>query len=148
MSFTHVEGFTEPAPQTVTVVAGATTTVNGVFTARGSLRVVTSPAVASQISVDGVPRNDWGLWTDFPTGSHQVCFGAVAGFTPPACQNVTVNAGALTTVTGTFTTNANAPGAPGVGLLRVTTSPAVPAQILVDGVVADSWGLTWASAIA
>ena len=29
------------------------------------------------------------------------------------------------------------------GLLRVTSSPAVPTQILVDGQIADSWGLTW-----
>ncbi len=144
VSFTHVEGWTEPAPQTVTITAGATTVVAGTFTQRGSLRVLTSPAVPGTVSVDGTPRNDWGLWTDIPVGSHQVCFAAVQGFNPPACQNgVSVTAGNLTTVTGTYTVNAAAPGASGVGLLRVTTSPALPAQILVDGVLRDSWGLTW-----
>src|SRR5207245_9655473 len=29
------------------------------------------------------------------------------------------------------------------GLLRVTTNPAIPGNILVDGVPADDWGLTW-----
>ncbi len=144
VSFTHVEGWTEPAPQTVTVTAGATTTVTGTFTQRGSLRVLTSPAVPGTVSVDGVPRNDWGMWTDIATGTHSVCFGAVPGFDPPACQNsVSVTVGSLTTVTGTYTVNAAAAGPTGVGLLRVTTSPALPSQILVDGVLRDSWGLTW-----
>ncbi len=143
VSFTHVEGWTEPAPQTVTVTAGATTVVTGTFTQRGSLRVLTSPAVPGTVSVDGTPRDDWGIWTDIGTGSHQVCFGKVQGFNPPACQAAVVSAGLLTTVTGTYTVNAAAPGATGVGLLRVTTSPAVPAQILVDGVLRDSWGLAW-----
>jgi Ni,Fe-hydrogenase III small subunit len=143
VSFTHVEGWTEPAPQQVTVTAGATTTVNGVFTQRGSLRVTTNPAVPSTISVGGVPRNEWGMWTDLPTGSHQVCFGPVAGFAPPPCQTVNVTAGNLTTVTGNFTASAGAPGPSGTGDLRVTTSPPLPSQILVDGVPRDSWGLTW-----
>ena len=114
--FSHIEGYTEPADQVVSVTAGNTTTVTGSFTQRGSLRVITSPAVAGTVSVDGVPRNDWGMWTDVPTGAHQVCFGPVAGYNPPACQNITVNAGSLTTVTGTYTANPSAPGATGRGL--------------------------------
>jgi hypothetical protein len=100
--FSHIEGYTEPADQVVSVTAGNTTTVTGSFTQRGSLRVITSPAVAGTVSVDGVPRNDWGMWTDVPTGAHQVCFGDVPSKTTPACQNVTVNAGSLTTVTGLY----------------------------------------------
>jgi hypothetical protein len=100
--FSHVEGWTEPADQVAVVTAGATTTVTGAFTQRGSLRVVTSPALAGQVSVDGVPRNDWGMWTDIPAGSHSVCFGPVAGYTPPACQTPTLSAGSLTTVTGGY----------------------------------------------
>jgi hypothetical protein len=103
VSFSHIEGWTEPAPQTVTVTAGATTTVVGTFAQRGTLRVMTSPAVAATISVDGSPRNAWGMWTDLPIGSHQVCFGPVAGYTAPACQDVTLTAGSQTTVTGTYT---------------------------------------------
>jgi hypothetical protein len=101
--FTHVEGYTEPDPQTVNVTTGNTTTVDGTFTQRGTLRVTTSPAVAGTISVDGIPRNDWGVWTDLPTGGHQVCFGAVEGYTAPPCQNITLTAGQQTTVNGTYT---------------------------------------------
>lgn len=135
--------YVTPPCQTVTVTAGNTTTVTGTFVPRGYLRVTTSPAVASAISVDGIPRNNWGLWTDFPAGSHTVCFGAVAGFTPPPCQDVDVVAGTTTEITGTYTTTPAAPAATGVGFLRVTTSPAVPSQITVDGNIADTWGLNW-----
>jgi hypothetical protein len=103
VSFTHVEGYTEPAPQPVTVRGGASTKVTGSFTQRGSLRVTTSPAVAGTILVDGIPRNDWGMWTDIEVGSHTVCFGSAPGFAnPPACQTVTVSAGIETDVTGTY----------------------------------------------
>jgi hypothetical protein len=144
VSFTHVEGWTEPAPQTVNVMVGQTTTVQGNFVQRGSLRVITSPAVPATITVDGVPRDDWGMWTDLPTGSHSVCFGPVQGFNPPACQNnVMVIAGNLTTVTGTYTANAAAPGPSNVGELRVTSSPSLPTQILVNGTPRDTFGLNW-----
>jgi hypothetical protein len=101
--FSHVSGYTDPACATVSVTAGATTTVTGTFTQRGTLRVLTSPAVAGTISVDGTPRNAWGMWTDLPVGLHSVCFGPVAGYTAPACQNTTLTAGATNTVTGTYT---------------------------------------------
>jgi Glycosyl hydrolases family 18 len=143
VSFTHVEGFTEPAAQQVTVTGGQTTVVQGDFTQRGELRVLTNPAVPGAISVDGTTRDDWGVFTDLPTGSHQVCFGPVAGFTPPACQTATLTAGQQTTVTGNYISDAQAPGPQGTGQLRVTTNPALPSQILVNGVPMDSWGLTW-----
>ena len=140
--FSSVEGYTTPSCQTVNVLAGQTTTVTGTFAARGYLRVVTSPAVNSLITVDGIPRNNWAMWTDIAVGSHQVCFGAVAGYTPPACQSVNLAAGTNPTVTGTFTPSA-ATGPTGLGFLRVTSSPARPTQITVDGVIADTWGLQW-----
>jgi len=141
--FGDVQGFTTPACHQVTVAEGATTTVQGAFTQRGYLQVTTSPPSPSQISVDGVPRDNWGLFTDLPVGSHQVCFGAVAGADPPACRTVTVTAGTTTSTTGVFTANSGAPGLTGVGMLRVTTSPARPSQIVVDGIPRNTWGLTW-----
>jgi hypothetical protein len=141
--FGAVEGYTTPACQTVAVSNSATTTVNGSFVQRGFLHVFTSPALPSTISVDGIPRDDWGVFTDLPTGSHQVCFGLVKDFTPPACQTAIVTAGATTSITGTFTSSPGASGQTNVGLLRVATSPAVASQITVDGNIADSWGLNW-----
>jgi alpha-tubulin suppressor-like RCC1 family protein len=146
--FAHVDGWTEPPCQNVTVDNGATTSVTGTFTQRGELRVMTLPAVNSQISVDGNPTNEFGVWTDIPTGSHTVCFGAVVGFNPPGCQTATVTAGTQTTISGIFTPNPLALGQSGVGLLHVATSPAVPAQITITPsgggpYIADSWGLNW-----
>ncbi|MEE9297663.1 MAG: M15 family metallopeptidase [Acidimicrobiia bacterium] len=143
VSFSDVEGFTTPAAQTVAVGEGATTTVTGSFTERGFLRVFTDPAVPGTITVDGIPRNDWGMWTDLPPGDHEVCFGDVADYTTPPCETATVIANATTNVTGTYVSSAGAPGAAGYGMLRATTNPPAPSQIIVDGVPRDSWGLNW-----
>ena len=129
-------------------VSGSLTSSGGTFQGPGtvtvaSVKVMTSPALPGQVSVDGTPRDDWGLFTDVPAGSHQVCFGAVPDYAAPSCQTVTVSAGQTTSVTGTYTASPGAAGLSGVGMVRVTTSPAVPSQISVDGVYADTWGLTW-----
>lgn len=141
--FGAMSRYTAPPCQQVNVVAGQTTTVVGNYQRRGNLRVMTSPAVPSTITIDGEPANDWGVWTDLDPGTYQVCFGAVANYTTPACQNAVVTSGGNTVVTGNFTASPGAPGPSAHGLLRVTTSPATGARILVNGNVADMWGLTW-----
>jgi hypothetical protein len=147
--FTHVEGWTEPPCQTVTVNGGATTTATGTFTQRGELHVFTSPPVASQVTLDGNPTDDWGMFTDVPVGAHMVCYGKVANFDPPPCRSITVTAGTLTTTTGTFTSHPGALRQSGVGLLRVAqVSSPVPTQISIQAragtpYIADSWGLNW-----
>lgn len=103
VSFSDVQGFTTPAPQMVTVLEGVTAEVTGVFTLNGFLRVITSPGVPGTISVGGVPRDDWGMWTDLLPATYEVCFGDVAGFTAPPCRLVTVVAGSLATVIATYT---------------------------------------------
>ncbi|MEZ5176822.1 MAG: hypothetical protein R2746_00670 [Acidimicrobiales bacterium] len=100
--FTHVEGYTEPGCQDVNVTAGATTTVTGTFTQRGFLRVLTSPALPGTITINGLPANDWGLYTDLPVGTYNICWGFVAGHFIPACQQATISAGQTTTKTGTY----------------------------------------------
>ena len=145
VSFGGLNGWTTPASQTVTTTSGATTTVTGNYAALGFLRVITNPAVASTISVNGVPRDDWGMWTALAPGAYTVHFGLVAGYTPPADMSATVTAGTTTTITGNFVSNSGATGPDPTtyGLLRVTTNPATAAQILVNGVPRDDWGLAW-----
>jgi hypothetical protein len=142
VSFSDMPGFTAPTPQTVTVTAGETTAASGSFGEQGWLRVITDPAVPSTIYVDGIPRNDWGMWTDLPPGDHQVCFGDVEGFATPACQTANLAAGATAIVTGSFVAGSSDP-LPAYGMLRVTTDPPVPSQILIDGIPRDTWGLNW-----
>jgi hypothetical protein len=103
VEFGHVERWTAPDAQTVTVSEGAVTEVVGTFAQRGFLRVMTNPQVPATISVGGVPRNDWGMWTDLPPGTYQVCFGSAAGYFTPPCQTHTVTAGSTTSVTATYT---------------------------------------------
>jgi len=145
VSFGDLYGLGTPASQTVTTTAGATTEVVGAYVVHGSLRVTTQPAVPSTISVNGAPANDWGMWRAVPAGTYTVSFGQVAGYRPPADVTVTVGVGGFQHVNGVFTQDAAAPGPDPAtyGLLRVTTSPAVPSQILVDGTPRDEWGLTW-----
>ena len=140
--WTDVPVWVTPGCENIVVNDGAVTAVEGVFQQNGWLRVQTSPALPSTISVDGVPSDDFGIWVDITPGDHEVCWGAVANFTPPPCETVTVTAGATNTVVGTFTPSTDA-GPTGHGRLRVTTSPAVPAKIIVDGTVNDRWALSW-----
>ena len=65
------------------------------------------------MSVDGVERNDWGVWTDLPAGEYTVCFGPAPDYTPPECQTATVAAGGTTEITGTYTASGGAGGATG-----------------------------------
>lgn len=152
--FTGVPGYATPPCEVVAVAAGATTTVVGSFTRLAALQVTTDPAVPATITVrdvaagtPAVPMDDWGVRTHVTPGrAIEVCFGPVADHLPPPCEQVSgtsLVAGELTTVTGTYVPSLGEPGATGHGLLRVTTSPAVPAAISVDGVVRDDWGLDW-----
>lgn len=146
--FSDIPGFLTPPCQTVAVAGGATTLVEGVFTRLGLLQVKTEPAgLPATIFVDGLPRDEYGLYAFFETGQHQVCWGDVVGWTAPACQTVTVAAGAQMTVSGTFTSGSGPTGpAPALGpfgVLRVTTNPPVVSRISVDGVPRADWGLTF-----
>ena len=145
-----IVGFTTPACQTVTVIAGQTTVVTGVFAPQGLLQVGVSPAgLPSTVFVDGHIAEEYGLFSFIEPGAHQVCWGDVAGpWQAPACQTVTVTAGATAQVTGTFTPNASptqgpAPQLGPTGFLRVRTSPAVASRIVVDGIARADWALTW-----
>ena len=140
--FTDVPGFETPPCETINTTPAATTTVTGVFTPLASLQVQTSPPVPATISVDGVPMNEWGMWTDVVPGLREVCFGAVEGYTAPPCEQHNLVPGANPVVVGVYTIGSDA--APvGHGLLRVTTSPPVPSRIFVDGIRRDAWALTW-----
>lgn len=99
----------------------------------GLLRVKTSPPLPSQVVVDGVPRNDWGLdWVTVPVGHHQVCFTDVAGYGTPPCELVAVAEGATTALDGVFTE---------LGLLKVEVDPAgLAVDVLVDGLPANQYG--------
>jgi hypothetical protein len=98
-SNTTVNYLVDPIP----VYSGKVTEVRASFTQLGYLRVITDPAVAGTIYVDGVPVNDWGCWVPLAPGTYTVSFGDVPGYTKPGDQTVIVTAGTTVVVTGTYT---------------------------------------------
>jgi subtilisin family serine protease len=145
VSFGDVAGLASPPARTVMLLADETSVVEGEYVPLASLRITTDPAVPGTISIDGVPRNDWGIWTFLAAGTYAVSFGAVAGFDPPAAVSVTLGPGESRHVVGQYAVNPAAPGPdPSTfGLLRVTTDPPVASTILVDGIPRNDWGLEW-----
>src|SRR5256712_13557251 len=108
----------------------------------GSLGGTTTPAVVSTISVNGVPRDDWGMWTAFAPGTYTVHFGLVSGYNPRADQTAIVTAGAVKPNTGAFTSNPTEPGTdpPTLGFLCRTPKPPTAWEILVYAAAADDLG--------
>jgi len=107
---------TNQANWTAQVINGAQTSNLGHFTVNapsapptttGSLVVNLSPAGAvssgAQWQVDGTGYNSSGQVVGYLTsGSHTVSFKPISGYTTPANQNVTINANAQTTASGTY----------------------------------------------
>ncbi|MGQ0796428.1 MAG: PKD domain-containing protein [Methanobacteriota archaeon] len=142
VTFGRVFGADPPGPRTVAVVAGQLTTTTGVFTLNpsapgpnttglGYLAAFGSPAVPTQIAVDGIPRNDWSVRLLIDQGPHTVSFTDVPGYTTPPPISVTVAAGDQT-ARADFVAH---------GALHVATSPALPATVFVDGVPRNDWAL-------
>ena len=92
--FTDVPGYITPACESIVIVDGVTTTVSGDFERKGSLRATTSPPANVVISVDGVPRNNWGLLTTVPAGTYTVC----AEYADQVCDQAVIVEGLQTAV--------------------------------------------------
>ncbi len=103
ISWTDSPGLATPTPVVANVVAGQTTNVNGEFKAEGFLRVTQGvPSVPGTVFVNGIPRNDWGMWMAMPPGTYTVSWGPVEGMVTPASEVATVTAETSYTVTGTY----------------------------------------------
>ncbi len=144
VAFKAIAGYTTPASQTVTISANATTTATGTYVLQtGALTVTLLPAAAvtagAQWQVDGgALQNSGATVSGLAVGSHTVAFKAIAGYTTPASQTVTVAANATTTATGTYVLQ--------TGALTVTLLPAdavtAGAQWQVDGGALQNSGAT------
>jgi len=89
--FSGVPGFDTPPCRSVEVVPGVTTETQGVFGRRGLLRVDVTPSVAIDVIIDGVPRNQFGLFSFFSPGTYEICgTPAPNGLTAPCVQAVVV----------------------------------------------------------
>ncbi|MCE5333884.1 MAG: right-handed parallel beta-helix repeat-containing protein [Desulfobacteraceae bacterium] len=89
-------------------------------TAYGAIKATLSPATA--VTAGAMWNVDEGTWqasgatvANLAAGTHTVCFQTISGWTPPACQSVTVKEGLTTPVKGTYTQE--------VGKLKITLQP-------------------------
>jgi parallel beta-helix repeat protein len=144
VSFTAVNGWTKPADATVSITLGATTTHTGTYEQNGAVSVTINPQAArdagAQWQVDGGAwRNSGQTVSGLATGSHTVTFSAVANWSMPPAQAVTVEAGSVATAAGTYTQQVD-------GTLQVTINPTgactAGARWRVDG---GAWQVSGAS---
>jgi hypothetical protein len=157
VSFEPLTGYTTPSPITANVTAGATTSIVGNYVAssanvtpapHGLLRVQTSPAVPSTISLNGTPRDGWGLnWVKMTAGNYTLSFSDVYYFDVPATVIVNYYPGpkgvvqplsspvSIMTDTVTEVIVNFVP----LGNLRVETTPPLPATIYCNGNPIDDW---------
>jgi len=114
----------------------------------GLLRIQTSPAVSTTISLNGVQRDDWALnWVKMPAGSYSLSFSDVYGYSTPTSVTVNYYPGTMGNVQPL---NSPIVVSPDVvtevvanfaqqGSLRVQTSPPMPATVYCNGQAMDDW---------
>ncbi len=147
--FSDVPGWVTPACAPLVVDTGLTTVTQGGFAQKATLVVSTrldgtvATGIGSVISIDGEPASSWGHIVELPAGPVEVCFGPVADLGTPPCQTPVLVAGAVTAAEGVFTASPGSPGPAPSGLLRVSTTPAVPTTVEVNGVEVSQFGLEW-----
>ena len=145
VSFSTVSGWTSPQSQLVTITAGGTTTITGIYVQQtGSLQVTLTPAGA--ISAGAQWNVDGGAWQNsddtvagLPVGNHIVNYKSVAGWASPASATVTIAYNATTNLTAIYVNQQ-------FGCLQVTLLPpavvTAGAQWRVDGGAWQTSGAT------
>lgn len=133
VTFTTVSGWATPVSQAVSVSANQTAGISGTYSQVGAVQVTINPSGAvsagAQWQLDGGAAQSSGTTLNgLPVGNHTVTFTAVAGWTAPTSQPVTVTASQTAGVSGTYAQ---------VGLLQVSITPAAAvsagAQWQLDG---------------
>ncbi|MGQ0798106.1 MAG: hypothetical protein ACT4OI_09655 [Methanobacteriota archaeon] len=102
----------------------------------GQLEGLLQEGVPTQILIDGIPRDGWGLtWLKLPPSTYTESFTDAPGLGTPVPESVTSVPGQTATLEGRFQRH---------GWLRVLTDPPVPGTVYVDGRPRDDWGM-WQS---
>jgi probable HAF family extracellular repeat protein len=136
VTFTDVDGYTTPDPQTVTIMADQTAQAEGDYIEQtGSLQVTLLPdavnGLGAQWQVDGVFYHSGDIASNLKVGAHTVTFTDVANYTTPASFAVTIVEDVTTPATGTYVLIPPATGSLHV-LLFTPDAVAAGAQWQVD----------------
>ncbi len=111
VSFSNVAGYSTPAAQTVTVSAGPATTVTAAYTPApantAALTVTIEPVTAAShatwtVGADSTRHRSGETVTGLLPGTQTVSFSSLDDFITPADQQVTLDGGRTTSVTGTY----------------------------------------------
>jgi len=101
----------------------------------GLLKIETNPPVPATLYIGGTSVDPWGLdYLPLHPANYKVRFGDIPYYVTPPSQNVTLNEEEVATVVGAYVK---------AGLLKIETNPPVPANLYVDGVARDVWGLDY-----
>lgn len=119
LEFRTITGWTKPANQQVSVIAGTTNNVNETYTLNGALQVVLSPQGAIDAGAKW-RRVGTSTWFDsgategnITPGNHTIEFKAVAGWNAPAQQSVVVTSGVTTVASASYTAVTSSSGGGG-----------------------------------
>ena len=121
IGFKSLQGWGTPGNQNVIVAANKTTAATGTYSQKaGSLTGAILPTEAidagAEWKVDDGPWQKSGITiSGLSIGTHTVTFKTVTGWTGPGNQNVTIEAGKVATLTGTYSQAA--------GMVAVTIMP-------------------------
>lgn len=113
VSFGEMAGFTTPADQVVTVAAGQTQEVYGLYIelpppGKAVLAITTTP-INGEIYIDGVLQGVAPMNIEVDPGTYLVSFSEIAGYIRPADQVVTVVAQETKPIQGEYTPSVWAP---------------------------------------
>jgi hypothetical protein len=151
ISFSDVDDYDTPHSVTINVRSDELVVVRGNFTPNpgrraqkcgecGYLKIETSPPVPATLYVNGTPRDPWGLdYLPLQPGTYVIRFGDVgppltAYYVTPPDVTVRISSGEVKVVVGNYSR---------AGLLKIETIPPVPANLYVNGIRRDPWGLDY-----
>jgi hypothetical protein len=102
VDYNTVTGWFAPSPVTVTLTGG-TTTITGTYAAPSSLKITLTPSTGQWRVDGGAWQNSGTTATGLAPGAHSISYNALANYTAPATENVTLVSGQTTTLTRAYT---------------------------------------------
>src|SRR5256885_5643535 len=132
ISYNTLNGYADPGTETVTLTAGQTTSLSRAYTALSNLNVTLTPSIASWSVDNGAWQASGATVTSLTPGAHSITYNAVAGYTTPATETVTLTSGQTTNLTRAYTALSN---------LTVTLTPSTASWKAAQ----RAWQSDWAN---
>ncbi len=116
IAYKLIEGFVAPIEEIVVLTNGASLTLTRTYEPYGTLIVNLEPPAArtagARWAVDGGAFQDSGFTNILAPGDHVITYGALAGWTSPTTETVTIASGVLTELTRFYLGDTDGDGMP------------------------------------